>query len=205
MKWNPDTYLKQVALTHLGYAVGSLDGLMGPKTARAESDWYQNRLQPEGTPDSFAEILALAAESQIGQREFGNNGGDAVRKYQSATWLPIGSWPWCAAFVCWCFKSASKQSPTAIKRPQTAAAWDFENWARKEGAKLIKPATGTKVRRGDILVYTFSHIGIAIGDEQLDGKVSTVEGNTNSKGAREGDGVYKKTRNRLKIRSIIRL
>ena len=206
MPWNATTYLKQTALKHLGYSVGALDGLAGPKTAKAEADWFSDRVAPiKGGFDSFSELLAGIAESQVGEREEGNNSGDAVEKYQAATWLPIGSWPWCAAFVCWCFREALDKKPSNIKRPRTASAWDFENWAKKEGIKLIKPANGSKVRRGDILVYTFSHIGIAVGDEQLDGKVDTVEGNTNKAGAREGDGVYRKIRDKLKIRSIIRL
>jgi hypothetical protein len=60
------------------------------------------------------------------------------------------------------------------------------------------------IRRGDILVFTFSHIGIAVGDIGKDGIVQTIEGNTNAEGSREGDGVYRKRRHASKIRSVIR-
>jgi uncharacterized protein YijF (DUF1287 family) len=69
-------------------------------------------------------------------------------------------------------------------------------------AKLKKPITN--VRRGDIVIYTFSHIGIAVGEPDEDGMVYVVEGNTNNAGSREGDGVYRKHRHLSKIRSVIR-
>lgn len=196
-----DAVLLQAGLKALGYYNGTTRGIPGPKTKRAYNKYLTQREKSE----SFAELLASIAKSQVGEREQGNNGGRAVRKYQAATWLTPGPWPWCAAFVCWCFKHALKEHPQVIQRPRTAGAWDFENWAKKEGAELIKPVSSTRVRRGDILVYTFSHIGIAVGDEWQNGKVDTVEGNTNAAGAREGDGVYRKTRNKSQIRSIIRL
>jgi hypothetical protein len=196
-----DAVLLQAGLKALGYYNGTTRGVPGPMTKRA----YNRYLSKSKKSKSFAEVLAQMAESQVGEREKGNNGGRAVRMYQSATWLTPGAWPWCAAFVCWCFKEAIKELPQAMQRPRTAGAWDFENWARKEGAELIKPAGKTKVRRGDILVYSFSHIGIAVSDEWQNSEIDTVEGNTNAEGAREGDGVYRKTRNKSQVRSIIRL
>jgi hypothetical protein len=195
-----DAQLIQSGLKALGFYNGTTRGKPGPKTKAA----YKKFLAPRNIDPTFGEALALAAESQVGEREEGNNGGVAVRKYQNATWLEPGAWPWCAAFVCWSFKEALKKSVQVINRPRTAGAWDFENWATKEGAELIKPASDTLVKRGDIVVYTFSHIGIAVSDE-LDGKVDTVEGNTNTGGDREGDGVYRKTRKKSQIRSIIRI
>jgi hypothetical protein len=195
-----DAQLIQAGLKYLGFYKGTTRGFPGPKTNAA----YKKFMAPRNIDPSFSEALALAAESQVGQREEGNNGGAAVRKYQNATWYAPGEWAWCAAFVCWSFREALKKSPQPMQRPTTPGAWAFEKWATKEGAELIKPASYTLVKRGDILVYTFSHIGIAAMDE-LDGKVETVEGNTNTGGDREGDGVYRKTREKSEIRSIIRI
>ena len=194
-----DAQLIQAGQKALGFYNGTTRGQPGPKTKAA----YKKYMAPRNIDPTFGEALALAAESQVGQREEGNNGGASVRKYQNATWLEPGAWAWCAAFVCWSFKEALKKSPQPLQRPRTAGAWDFENWAKKEGAELIKPAD-VLVRRGDILVYTFSHIGIAAMDEH-EGSVETVEGNTNHNGDREGDGVFRKTRKKSLIRSIIRL
>jgi hypothetical protein len=196
-----DASLVQSGLKALGFYHGTTRGIPGPKTNVAYLNYINRR---ENTQGGFSEFFAKRAESQIGQRESGNNGGAAVRKYQGATWYAPGEWAWCAAFVCWCFQKAQEDSPIAMERPTTPGAWAFEKWARKAGAELIKPASETEVRRGDIVIYTFSHIGIAVADES-DGRVDTVEGNTNKAGSREGDGVYKKSRKKSQIRSIIRL
>lgn len=153
----------------------------------------------------IAERLAKAAESQVGVRETKTNGGERIAEYQRATWLPVGPWAWCAAFVCWCVREAMGGERYTFPRPETAGAWDFENWCRSvdNSVKLHKPHEDD-IRRGDIVIFTFSHIGIAVGDIGKDGMVQTVEGNTNSDGAREGDGVYRKRRYASKIRSVIR-
>lgn len=194
-----DASLVQAGLKALGFYHGTTRGKPGAKTLAA----YRRYTATKGKTGDFAEVFASTAESQEGKRETGNNGGAAVRKYQASTWYAPGPWPWCAAFVCWCFQKAQQSSPMVIQRPTTPGAWDFENWARKAGAELIKPASKTKVRRGDIVIFTFSHIGIAVGNESR-GYVETVEGNTNRAGSREGDGVYRKKRPKKKIRSIIR-
>jgi hypothetical protein len=60
------------------------------------------------------------------------------------------------------------------------------------------------IKAGDVVIFTFSHIGIALGSPDKKGNVPTVEGNTNGAGSREGDGVYRKVRHVSKIRSRIR-
>jgi hypothetical protein len=153
---------------------------------------------------SLAESIAKIAQTQIGVRETSTNGGEKIEEYQRATWLPVGPWPWCAAFVDYVIQQAMVGGTWTFKRPRTAGAWDLENWCRAvdNSAKLKKPATS--VKRGDIVIYKFSHVGIAVGDLDKDGMVSVVEGNTNSDGEREGDGTYLKRRHLSKIRSVIR-
>jgi hypothetical protein len=156
-------------------------------------------------PTPLSEALALTAESQIGVRETEPNGGQRIGDYQADTWLPIGPWPWCAAFICWCVRQAIKGRVVTFLRPKTAGAWDFERWCREQdnSVRLRKPHQGD-IKRGDIVVFAFSHIGIATGPPDSDGNVPTVEGNTNGAGSREGDGVYRKLRPISKIRSRIR-
>jgi hypothetical protein len=159
--------------------------------------------------NDFAKSLAAIALKEVGIMEAAsNNTGDDILKYKQATWLAPGAWPWCAAFVCWCYREAlQKTNAQGISRPRTAAAWDFERWAREQRkVDLHKPAQS--VSTGDIVVFTFSHIGIAVANES-NGRVKTVEGNTNVRGTRDGggrtrDGVYEKLRQKSQIRSVIR-
>lgn len=154
---------------------------------------------------TLPERIVSVAASQVGVRESKTNGGPQIAEYQMATWLPVGAWPWCAAFVCWVVREAVGNEDVTFKRPRTAGAWDFERWCREQdnSVRLRKSHAGD-IKAGDIIVFTFSHIGIATGAPDKNGNVPTIEGNTNGAGSREGDGVYSKTRHISKIRSRIR-
>jgi hypothetical protein len=111
----------------------------------------------------------------------------------------------CAAFICWLFREAMKGGKYTFKRPQTAGAWDFENWARQQDKSVIlKKPHRNDIKSGDIVVFTFSHIGIAISGPDVSGYVTTIEGNTDAAGSREGGGVFIKKRKLSSIRSVIR-
>lgn len=151
--------------------------------------------------NEFIESLVAVALGQVGKREVGHNGGAAVRAYQSATSLDPGDWPWCAAFVCWCFLTASVRHPLGRVLPVSARAFDFEGWGRRNATLYHAPES---IRKGDVVIYEFSHIGIASCDS-VGGWVDVVEGNTNPAGSREGDGVYHRTRPLHLVRSVVHL
>lgn len=160
--------------------------------------------------DLVSEIVRIA-KAEVGVCEVGNtNCGERVDEYKAATWLSSKKgWPWCAAFVCWVIREALissgvKQTKT-FKRPQTAGAWDFENWSiAQDSTTWMRREPAGDIVAGDIVMFTFSHIGIAVSSPDKKGNVKTVEGNTNTAGSREGNGVYLKTRSISKIRSRIR-
>jgi len=203
--YDHDTHLQQVGLKALGYSPGPLDGISGPKTRKAYAASVRAHCGSpvDGDRPMSTKLVDLALkEVGVKERPENSNRGKRVQEYQASTWLDGSGWPWCAAFICWLCKEAGVPDPV---RPQTAGAWDFENWARKHPSvvTLFKPASEIKICKGDILVFTFSHIGLAIADQ--DGSyVSTIEGNTDVSGSREGGGTYKKTRKTRQVRSIIR-
>jgi hypothetical protein len=67
----------------------------------------------------------------------------------------------------------------------------------KANDKVLKPS------KGDIVVFTFSHIGIV--ESNHGNIISTIEGNTNAVGSREGIVVARKSRPLSIVRSFIRL
>ncbi len=156
-----------------------------------------------------AELVKLALK-EVGTEEIdGTNCGPRVNAYKAATNLdPTESWPWCAAFICWLVREALASTgvpqTATFKRPTTAGAWAFESWSRNQDntTNTKKPHDGD-IKPGDIVIFSFSHIGIAISEPQL-GHIETVEGNTDTAGSREGGGVYRKTRKLSQIRSRIR-
>ncbi len=159
----------------------------------------------------LADHIVLTAVSQIGVEEIdGTNCGPVVDQYKAATVLPAHeAWPWCAAFVCWVVRRAMKlagiSETKTFKRPTTAGAWAFEKWSlAQDNTTNTKKSPQHDIKAGDIVVFRFSHIGIATGSPDREGFFKTCEGNTDKAGSREGGGVFAKTRNVSQVRSRIR-
>lgn len=172
------------------------------------------------TKDEFLlTYLVNIAAGQVGVSEIKDtNTGVMVRNYQRATNLKGTGWPWCAAFVCWCVKEWASR-PDVMKRlgleslnqveswrPKTAAAWGFipKNAFGEPRPKVLPP--GTPAKLGDIICFTFSHVGIVSGDQLDTGIIPTIEGNTDPSGGREGGGVFaRRDRKPKQVRNLIRL
>ncbi|HEY0725441.1 MAG TPA: peptidoglycan-binding protein, partial [Pyrinomonadaceae bacterium] len=168
--------------------------------------------------EGLLQKLVDIAQAEVGVREVGgNNCGVRVRDYQRATELrPLGAWPWCAAFTCWVIREWVNNYPEVrralgwrneeveAKRPKTAGAFDYIDWARRFDQEILPPTA--EPEPGMIAVYDFSHISFVKGP--LDAKnFRTIEGNTNGCGARDsvtGDGVWEKTRAKSLVRKFIR-
>ena len=199
---------KEVVKAVQGLIGVSADGSDGPITWNAilsELSTKKDIMNGKNISDK----MVLLAREEIGVSEIdGTNCGPRVDEYKEATWLDSEKgWPWCAAFICWLVREAIVGEDIKFKRPRTAGAWDFENWAKQQvanGIDLRKP-TNEDIKAGDIVIFTFSHIGIAIKDVDSSGYVATIEGNTNGAGSREGGSVLEKKRHVSKIRSRIRI
>lgn len=155
----------------------------------------------------LADKIIAIAEKEIGVSEVGtSNCGPRVDEYKAATNLPPHeSWPWCAAFVDWCVREAMKGGTYTFKRPTTAGAWDLERWSREQDESTqTKRDPGSDIKPGDIVIYRFSHVGIAHSSPNADGYFRAVEGNTNDAGSREGGSVLLKVRNINKVKARIR-
>lgn len=162
---------------------------------------------------TLAEKLVQIASEEIGTKEVGNtNCGPKVNKYKGATTLPPDQpWPWCAAFVCWVVRESmrviGKSETATFKRPRTASAFNFINWSLDQDnttSTVTRCLSKASIKSGDIVVFKFSHIGIASSACDPDGNFSTIEGNTDKAGSREGGGVYAKTRNVSSVKARIR-
>ena len=154
-------------------------------------------------------IADIAAE-EIGVKEIGNtNRGVKVQEYQRATNLKGTGWPWCAAFVCWVVREAMRRweaergSKLTFTRPQTAAAYGFDEWSLKQdkSTKTRRRHTGEPI--GIFSLHSASHCGIAISAPDKKGNFRTIEGNTNKKGSRDGGSVMLRTRNTSDVRDWI--
>jgi hypothetical protein len=161
----------------------------------------------------FTDTLVQIARAEIGVRESpkNSNRGPRVDIYKAATWLPAEqAWPWCAAFICWTVREAMRscgvKETATFKLPRTAGAWDFINWslAQDETTKTARTVNRNLISAGDIIVFNFSHIGLATSGCGPGGNFSTIEGNTDASGSREGGGVYAKTHHISTVKARIR-
>jgi hypothetical protein len=128
------------------------------------------------------------ALSQVGVREAtGNNDGKSVEKYLKACNLGKG-YAWCAAFITWNY---TVNGVKAIK-----SAWAPSWFSPKNTIWKRNSLNNENPRSGDVfglwINNRIGHVGFVY--KWGDKVTTTIEGNTNEAGSREGDGVYMKKR-----------
>lgn len=139
------------------------------------------------------------------------NRGPRVDEYQTRTGLKLKTgadgFAWCACFLYWCFDEAAKK--LSRKNPVIKTAGCQDHWNRARLAE-ISQITGTRatqnpdrVKPGMIFIMAFGggagHTGIV--ESVQGGFITTIEGNSNNQGSRDGFGVFRLTR---KVNSINR-
>jgi hypothetical protein len=138
----------------------------------------------------IASVLRLA-RSQVGYHE-GKSGGHWNNKQKYSDQVKGLEWsdnqPWCATFVAWCMTQAGVAVPAGAITASCAAG----TAAYKKAHRFTEyPVRGAQCFMG---TSGGSHTGIV--DRWDDTYVWLIEGNTNTSGSAEGDGVYVKKRER---------
>ena len=190
-------------------------------SAYKASPYYSALLNVELTGNQREDIINVAL-SQVGYREgnySGDTGGENDGYYNNYTesnyWyhnyvstdMPIGGSyaPWCATFVSWCAEMAG--IPSSIIGRSTCASrhsYGFDVVFYAGGSTLYSSSDNDSrfmgynytPKKGDLFfTRSWSHVGLVVG---VDGAyVITVEGNTNSDGSAEGDGVFRRSSRRI--------
>lgn len=137
--------------------------------------------------DPIAKIISIA-KSQVGYHE-GRSNGHWNNHQKYALEVPGLGWnyggPWCATFVSWCAMKAG----LADYYPRTATVATAMGWFKQKGQWSEYPAVGAQVIYG---TSGSSHTGLVYDYDST--YVYAIEGNTNTNGSAEGDGVYNKKR-----------
>lgn len=202
-----------VAPAARGVAAGVATAAAGASAASAAANLATGAPRYHYTPGPQAPLADIAVP-YIGATEAPGNrmGTDPrMREIFEADRLMSGTatdgYPWCCAFVSMCTQKLIRQTPAYahVSPPYTAGVSMFRTvWAPGQNCLIFRPGdAGVAPSKGDIVVYTFSHIGIVTGPAA--GGVTTIEGNTNAAGSREGTTVERKTRANGLIRCFIRL
>jgi hypothetical protein len=80
-----------------------------------------------------------------------------------------------------------------VSAPRVASVHVFRTrWAPEQGCLIFPPSAPPAPHKGDVVVFTFSHIGIV--ESTGPGAIQTIEGNTNEQGSREGTTCRRKQR-----------
>lgn len=204
-----DARLIQAGLKYFDFYEGTTKGQPGPNTEAGYAE-YLNSLNPFIQLNGLPDLLVSLAEGEVGTLEEprNSNKGPRIQEYQDADWLPGTGYAWCASFICWLYQEAQKTINFPWQRPRTAGAWDLERWAVEQGLLVFDPNDGIEdmppILPGDITIFDFSHVGICSSTTRSADTITTVEGNTNGEGHREGNGVYFRTRERHQIKVAIR-
>ena len=150
-------------------------------------------------------VVAIATK-EIGVRETTQNRGVQVEIYLKSVGLDYShgytypGFSWCAAFVKWCMIKANIVTPGM--NAMAASCYNPDNVVYSDSVfhKAFAP--------GDIFTIYFESLG-RVGHcgiiSNINGNIlSTIEGNTNNDGSRNGNGVYARSRNISEIHSISR-
>jgi hypothetical protein len=152
----------------------------------------------------LGKVLAVAAgQLHVRENPPDSNRGPEVDVYLRNVGLePRGNdYSWCAAFVYWCFTQASKKGAN----PAVKTAGVLKHWseAGKAGTRRILAKDAMEnpglIKPGFIFILNSGggkgHTGLV---EKVDGGIlTTIEGNTNGAGSREGGGVYRLTSRKI--------
>lgn len=186
-----------------------VDGMVGAITWGAL--FGRDAVPTVGKPSGpLLKAVLEVASSQVGVMEEppGSNRGPEVDAYLKSVGLnPAGGGvAWCAAFVYFCFQTAAKRLGRPNPVVKTAGVLDHWTRALERGIPTITAAKAHMqedlVRPGLIFVIDTGdpggggHTGLV--QAIVSGKLVTIEGNTNDGGPREGMGVFRRERRRVR-------
>ena len=153
----------------------------------------RNLPAPTSAAAVTARLLACAA-SQIGYREGRDPDGDWNNDNAYGLYFNQNRVSWCHWFVSWAAVAAGIPATVIPRTGYTPTGWNF---FRNQDRDVTSP------RAGDIF-YVYGpvagesqprvhHVGI-VEKVLSDGRIQSLEGNTNTSGSSQGNGVYRLTR-----------
>jgi hypothetical protein len=134
-------------------------------------------------------LIVAAATEGATENPTNSNGGPYVQRVLKRTGLGPGL-PWCAAYV-------ADVGVIALQErwplPKTASCAALGEHAARAGILEEKPQVGDVFLVHYPSLGRFAHTGFVTA-VRADGKIETIEGNTNDGGSRDGWGVFRRVR-----------
>jgi len=170
-----------------------------PPLNLSEAEWKALRL-----PERALQVAAqLCDVDRVQEEPRGSNRGAWIDTFLTYARTDPGQ-AWCAAFVTYCVGMAGKNVFSesygkGVRYPASVVSW--VEWARAAGNWSRTPRRG---RLFAIAVSGETHIGLVAGVGS-DGTFSTIEGNSNVDGSREGYEVCRRVRSVASVSGFIDL
>jgi hypothetical protein len=154
-------------------------------------------------PSALAKAAIDFAITQIGvmEKPLGSNRGLEVDGYLRAAGLDPagGNFPWCVAFTHFCYKQAAEN--VGLQNPHIKTAGVLDHWNKAGTKPTVVRVTNDKavadpglVKPGSLFIIDLGqgegHSGMVI--DVANGRLVTIEGNTNDNGSRNGIGVFQR-------------
>jgi len=149
-----------------------------------------------------ARALAIAIDCEkqgVEEKPPYSNSGPEVSRYLASVSLAPGH-AWCCAFTYWCHQKAAEE--LARKNPMIKTGGCLKHWQKSElsGARRITSEEARNnpslLKPGMLFIMDYGkglgHTGFI--ESIVGGLLTTIEGNTNIKGSREGGGVHRLVR-----------
>lgn len=76
--------------------------------------------------------------------------------------------PWCGAFVAWCFDKTKNYSSVKSTKSAAAFGWTSGNWTEGHSCEVFV---------GAIIIFTWSHVAIIVGENKDSSKYVYLGGN----------------------------
>ena len=187
-----------------------VDGLLGTLTWGALFG-AQSVSSYTTAPSRLTQCVIDFATTQIGVLEYplGSNRGPIVDLYQRAVGLNLKSgksgYYWCVAFTYYCYQQAAAECGL-LSNPHIKTAGALDHWNKVKVkpditriTRIQATADPSLIKPGAIFIIDYSsglgHTGIVTEINQ--GRLVTIEGNTNGGGSSNGIGVFKRSSRKI--------
>lgn len=151
-------------------------------------------------------VQIALGEKGVVESPAGSNSGKRVMEYQAATSLGGTGWPWCAAYVAWCYAQAKRP----LRGWNTAYVPSYVRTAKDRDYGLRVVAASDAIP-GDLVCFDWGkdgvsdHIGLLLTKVTPNGNFRSIEGNTAFGNDSNGGKVMERDRNTSQVQVFIRV
>ena len=155
----------------------------------------KTRVRLHRDPKLDQEVIHIVTKSDaLNVREVppGSDWGPDVRTYLEYCDVHQAAW-WCAAFVSYEIHEASVNSGVKANWPAFASCVDIYKWGKRHKLLLVKPnKPSVMLIPGNRKKHErrYKHTGIVVDYDPDNDTITTVEGNSNDNGSKNGIGVF---------------